>query len=190
MKVYMVFAHPNHAGLSYAGFERARQGFQEAWHQVRVTDLYAEGFDPVLVFDDDNRRRDLQFDEATQPYRDNVFWADHLVFVFPIWWGGMPAILKGFIDRVFSKGFAYDYRGIRPIGHLTGRTAWIITTHDTPALYARLFQQDYGRVLQRQVLGMCGIKTLRHTVMPYTRGSRPAQREAWLSRISSIATTL
>jgi len=187
MKVYMIVAYPNHNGLSYNAFESARQEFERARHEVRVTDLYAEGFDPVLRFDDEHKRRDLQFDDSTAPYRDNITWADHLVFAFPIWWGGMPAILKGFVDRVFSKGFAYDYKGVMPIGHLTGKTAWIITTHDTPAFYVKLFEQDYGKVLDRQVLKFCGIKTIRRTTLPYTRHTTAAQREQWLASIPAIA---
>ena len=187
MKVYFIVAYPNKNGLIYAAFEKARQGFQDAGHEIRVTDLYEEKFDPVLVFDEVHKRRDLQFDEETRKYRDNIEWSDHLVFVFPIWWGGMPAILKGFIDRVFSKGFAYDYKGAKPIGHLKNKTAWIINTHDTPALYARLFQQDYGRVLKRQVLSMCGIKTIKHTALPYTRHTDPEERSKWLNEVESTA---
>ncbi|AIZ57274.1 FMN-dependent NADH-azoreductase [Candidatus Methanoplasma termitum] len=187
MKVYIIVAYPNKKGLNYAAFEKARQGFQNAGHEIRTTNLYEERFNPTLTFDDEHRRRDMQFDEETKAYRDNIIWADHLVFVFPIWWSGMPAILKGFIDRVFAKGFAYDYEGVRPVGHLKNKTAWIINTYDTSAIYAKLFQQDYGRVLKKQVLSMCGVKTLKHTSMPHTRNSSSEKRSKWLDEVESTA---
>lgn len=187
LNVYVIVSYPNGSGLSYAAFEQALRGFQEAGHTLRVTNLYEEGFDPVLSFDDTRRRHDLRLDETTRVYRETLLWADHVVFVFPIWWGGMPAILKGFIDRVFAKGFAYTYAGLRPVGLLTHKTAWIITTNDTPRLYAALFQQDYGRVLKRQVLKFCGITTLRHTSMYCVRTSDAAQRITWLESIRRIA---
>jgi len=190
MKTYIIFAHPNHNGLCYAAFEKARQGFTDAGHEVRVTDLYEERFDPLLFFDGEHLRRDLQFDEDTRIYRENILWAEHLVVIFPIWWGGMPAILKGFIDKVFAKGFAYDYTKTLPIGQLKGKTAWIINTHDTPSLYAKLFGVDYGKVLKRKVLAFCGIKTVCHTSMPSTRNSTIDQRRRWLDKIYRLASVI
>lgn len=187
MKVYMIVTYPSKDGFSYAAFEKARQGFQDAGHEIRITNLYEDHFNPVLFFDETHRRRDLQFDEETRVYRENITWAEHLVFVFPIWWGGMPAMLKGFIDRVFAKGFAYHYEGILPIGQLKNKTAWIINTNDTPYWYAKLFYQDYGKVLQHQVLAFCGIKTLRHTSMYFTRKSSLEKRTKWLEQISNLA---
>lgn len=129
----------------------------------------------------------MQFATETEVYRDNIIWSDRIVFVFPIWWSGMPAILKGFIDKVFATGFAYDFKGVLPIGHLKGKTAWIINTHDTPVLFANLFQQDYGRVLKKQVLGMCGIKTTKHFVLTSTIRTSLEKRQKWLRTIKDYA---
>ena len=187
MNVYMILAFPNKNGLCSAAYEKARQGLQTAGNEIRTIDLYEEKFDPVLIFDEEHRRRDLQFDEETKVYRENILWADHLVFIFPIWWSGMPAELKGFVDRVFVTGFAYNFKGILPVGYLKNKTAWIINTHDTPALYAKLLQQDYGRVLKRQILSICGIKTIKHTTMPFVRNSSLEKREKWLEKVEQIA---
>lgn len=152
-----------------------------------MLDLYENNFDPVLFFDEDTKRRNMQFLSETKEYRDNILWADRIVFIFPIWWSGMPAILKGFIDKVFATGFAYDFKGIMPVGHLKGKTSWIINTHDTPTLFAKLFQQDYGKVLKRQVLGMCGIKTTKQFVLASTKRTSLEKRNKWLKSIYEYA---
>ena len=187
VKVYIILAYPNKNGLCYAAFEKAKEGFEIVGHEIKVTDLYEERFDPVLVFDQEHKRHDMQFDEETEVYRENIKWADHLVFVFPIWWSGMPAILKGFTDRVLTTGFAYNFKGLMPIGYLKGKTAWIINTHDTPALYAALFRQDYGKILKRQILATCGVKTVEHTTLAFVRKSSPEKRENWLEKVFLIA---
>ncbi len=189
MKVYIVFAHPNHNGLCYAALEKARQGFEDAGHEVRVTDLYQEDdFDPLLRYDDPHELINMQTEESTRPYRDNIAWADKLVFIYPIWWSSMPAVLKGYIDRVYASGFAYNFKGIWPQGHLGSKTAWIINTHDTPRIVARLFQSDYGRIMKRGILRyMFGIKKTQHTVMAFDKRSTFEQRTRWLNKVYQIA---
>lgn len=189
MKILVIYAYPNHTGFSARVLQTVRENLGNQ-HQVKVLDLYQEDFDPSLVFNDQKRRRDLAGDEETKKYRELLKWSEQLVVIFPIWWGGMPAILKGFIDRVFVKGFAYEYNGLLPVGLLKGRKAWVITSHDTPKPYARFFQQDYGRVLKRQVLGMCGIKPVKLTEIAYLRGSTAEKREKYLRKLAKMSQAL
>ena len=184
MNIYIIFAYPNKSGLNYGALESLQAGFEKAGHQVIVSDLYKDGFDPVLVFNEDKKRRDIQHDPETEEYRKNIQWADHLVFVYPIWWAGMPAILKGFIDRVFATGFVYHFNGVLPVGHLKGKTAWIVNTHDSPAVFAALLQQDYGRVLKKQILQlMCGIKKVKHFTLPFVKTKSEEKRKKWLEHL-------
>lgn len=152
-----------------------------------MIDLYQDHFDPVLHFDRKHRRRNLIYDPEIQKYCELIKWSEKIIFIFPIWWSGMPAILKGFIDRVFVKNFAYYYQGLFPIGLLKGRTAWIVNTNDTPMIYVKLFQQDYGNVLKKQCLKMCGIKSIKHTSLYYMRGISQQKRKRFLKRIAKIA---
>ncbi|MGG5318871.1 NAD(P)H-dependent oxidoreductase [Enterococcus sp. AZ072] len=186
MNILIIYAYPNQTGFSAGVLKTVRENLSSQ-HQVKVLDLYQEGFDPLLVFNEQNQRRDLATDEKTKKYRELLEWSEQLIFIFPIWWSSMPAILKGFIDRVFAKGFAYEYRGMMPVGLLKGRQAWIITSHDTPKPYARFFQQDYGRVLKRQVLEMCGIKPVKLTEIAYLRGSTPEKREKYLRKLEKMS---
>ena len=189
MNVYIIFAHPNHNGLCYAALEKARQGFEDGGHTVRVTDLYEEkDFDPILRYDDPHELINMQNDAATKPYRDNIAWADKLVFIYPIWWGSGPAIFKGFLDVVFSSGFAYNFKGIWPVGHLGDKSAWVIVTHDTPWIIARFIQRDYGRIMRGQILRtMFGIKGAKLTAMAFTKRSTLKARQKWLDKVYTIA---
>lgn len=118
MNIAVLYAYPNDNGYNHAILNSVMQGLEDnpARHSVTVVDLYKENFDPVLRFDENHLRRNLNIDPDTERYRRIITDADLLVFIYPIWWSGMPAILKGFIDRVFSKGFAYVYRECFPRG--------------------------------------------------------------------------
>ena len=108
MKILIIYAHPNHESLNGTILSVFQQNISPN-HSIKILDLYQKNFNPVLYFDKNNRRRDLQYSMKTKNYREAITWADHLVFVFPIWWSGMPAILKGFIDQIFVQNFAYSY---------------------------------------------------------------------------------
>ncbi|EFQ56699.1 NAD(P)H-dependent oxidoreductase [Streptococcus downei] len=183
MNILIITAHPKEASLNGEILKRVQANLPKS-HSIKVLDLYQENFDPVLHYE---RRRDMKDDPSAEKYRQLITWADQLIFIFPIWWGGMPAILKGFIDRVFAAGFAYSYKGIMPVGHLKGKKAWIITTHDTPVIFAKLFQQDYGHILKKQVLAMCGIKPTKLTAIPYVRGTSDDILSKQLDKIGLLA---
>jgi len=192
-KVYLIVAQPNKTSLSHASFESIKKGLETAGHEVKTLDLYAENFNPVLIFDDNKRRRDLQYDTEMQVYREAVLWADHLIFVFPIWWSGMPAILKGFIERVFAKGFAYEYDSNMNIkGLLKNKSAWIVTLYDAPGIvrFVPFIIHDYGIVLKNQVLRSCGIKKIKYYRISSLLRSNPEKRNKWLKKLYELAVKL
>lgn len=122
MKTLIIYTHPSPTGFNAAILKEVQSNLSKK-HEVKTLDLYAENFDPILRFDQEHRRRDLHKDPEMAKYRDLITWADHLIFIFPIWWSGMPAILKGFIDRVFAADFAYSYKKVGLQGHLQGNPA-------------------------------------------------------------------
>lgn len=188
MNILIIYAHPNHKSFNGAILKQV-QDHLDLKHTVKLLDLYAEKFNPVLYFDEDHRRRDMAVDPDTQTYRNLITWADKLIFIFPVWWSGMPAILKGFIDRVFASGFAYSYKKMGMAGHLNGKTAWIITTHNTPG-FLTPFVQDYGKVLKRQIFSMCGIKPCKLTSLAHLRGIDLKKRQKMLEKIATQASQL
>lgn len=107
MKTLIIYSHPNDKSYNASILETVKENLSSK-HELKILDLYKEKFDPILRFDTTHRRRDLAHDVAMKDYRDLITWADQLIFIFPTWWSGMPAILKGFIERVFVAGFAYE----------------------------------------------------------------------------------
>lgn len=193
MNVLIVYAHPNPGSLSGAVLERLQQGLAEGGHRVSTLDLYEERFDPVLVVDERRRRRDLLNDPYTARYRELIADADLLAFVYPIWWHGPPAILKGFFDRVFVSGFAYSYKGkkknaLLPEGLLAGKKAWFVYTLDAPPLLARL---DPGwLVIKYSIFWYCGIRRTTRLMLGGVKRTSAERRERFLERIYRKAAAL
>lgn len=153
MNVFWVVAHPEPQSLTMSLARDGRRVLEEAGHQVVTSDLYASRFDPVVtaaeysigaeerLFVSSASRRAHETGALPVEIRteqDRIRAADVLVLQFPLWWFGMPAILKGWIDRVFVEGFAYGVRGddgrTRRYGDgvLAGKRAQVITTTGGP----------------------------------------------------------
>lgn len=121
-----------------------------------------------------------------QKAQELISWADHLVFVYPNWWGGMPALLKGFIDRVFLPGFAFKYRKNSPLPEmlLKGKTARLIVTMDSPYVYYRFYLGQPGhQMMKHSILKFCGVGRVRATNITQLRKMPEAARKQWLERI-------
>lgn len=188
MNILIIYAHPNHQSFNDAILKKVQSGLLKS-HTVTTLDLYAEQFDPVLRFDEQNKRRNLANVAEMEKYRKLVTAADQLIFIFPIWWGGMPAILKGFIDRVFVADFAYSYKKTGLAGHLQGKSAWIITTHNTPS-FVIPFVHDYGKVLKNQILKPCGITPVKLTGLTQVEKITDEKRGQLLEEIGQMATAI
>lgn len=129
MKNLIVYAHPNSASLNHYFKQIVVENLQESGQEVVVRDLNQINFNPVLSLEDMHGQRMGKVANDVKTEQDFITWADRIIFIYPIWWTGMPAIMKGFIDRVFSYGFAYRYdQGIQK-GLLTGKKTIIINSH-------------------------------------------------------------
>lgn len=181
MNVLIIYAHPNPNSFNHAVLEKVKKGLHESDHDVTIIDLYKENFDPVLKFDDTFRRRDLKDDPRTERYRTLVKNADHFIFIYPVWWYGLPAILKGFLDRVFVAGFAYTYEGLLPKGLLAGKSAWVIYSIDSPNWFVRLVRRNTEwTVMKKAILQFCGIRSVKRMMMAGMKGISLKKREKWL----------
>ncbi len=139
MNALILYAHPCDASFNHAVLEQVQRGLRDGNHSFRVIDLYKEGFDPALKFGGERKRSELASDWETARYREWIKEADRLILIYPVWWYGLPAILKGFFDRVFVSGFAYSSAGGRPKGLLVGKSAWAVYTIDSPPLVCLAF---------------------------------------------------
>lgn len=189
MQVLLILGHPRQDSLCGALADAYQAGALRAGAQVRRLDLAALDFDPHV-------RTVSPTDQALEPdlvrARELLAWAEHLVFVYPGWWGTGPALLKGFLDRVILPGFAFretEDGGFQ--GLLTGRTAHLITTQDMPGwVYRLVFRAPGHNAMKRSVLGFCGIRTTRILTLGPVKDSDARQRAAWLERARALGFSL
>jgi len=182
MKVLIVYAH--HEPPSYNALlrDRAAAALSSAGHEVRLSDLYAMGFDPVagprdvgaaagegpvnLLLAQREAAARGTFSEDIRREMEKVAWADFLLVVCPVWWFSVPAILKGWFDRVFAAGFAWDFGRIYDKGLLRGKRGMLcVTTGGPEALYHR--DAPHGATLDQILwpvthgtLHFCGLDVL------------------------------
>lgn len=137
MRALIVYAHPNPKSFNHAILETAQETLREAGVEVRVRDLYAERWDPSLSARDFETLIGGRVPGDIAREQEAVSWADTLIMVFPVWWFGPPAILKGWLDRVFSVNFAYRSTDHGLEGLLKGRQALILSTSGADEAAAR-----------------------------------------------------
>jgi putative NADPH-quinone reductase len=184
-KIFILMAHPNKATLTGALANAYEKGALSAGHEVRRQNLGEMQFDPILH---KGYKVIQELEPDLQTFQDNVRWADHLVFLYPNWWGTMPALLKGLIDRTWLPGFAFRFHKTGPMKGLMwepllkGKTARIVICANTLGLFQRLLFGDFTNELRRATLGFAGIRTRVSDFSPSEKAS-DATRAKWLAQV-------
>ncbi len=188
MRVLIVLGHPRAGSLNAALASAFAEGALEADCEVIELDLSSMEFDlDVLAPSPADQAMEPDLERA----RALIEWAEHLVFVFPNWWGTMPALLKGFLDRVLVPGFAFRETNGHYYGLLGGRTAELITTMDVPRPVYRWIQSAPGRrAMTRATLGLCGIESVRATAFSPASHSEQPIRLRWLEEARELGLRL
>ena len=165
MKMLIIFTYPNHKSLNYAFLQKVIKGSNEnsKIKELQVLDLYEENFNPLLVFNEQKRRRDMHIDPNNEKYRNQIMSADKIVLIYPIWWGRPPAMLMGYIDQLFASNFAYrDTKGLFPVGLLKGKSVVCISTMKGPTHYPFLLLNNAHKILMKRALfNFVGIKKVK-----------------------------
>lgn len=183
-RALVVLCHPNRTGFNQAVAAAAAEALG-ATHAVDFVNLYDEDFNPVLPAPELPRK--FSFDETTQKFNELVKKASVYVFVHPDWWGGPPALLKGFIDRVFRPGVAYEFEGYEFLSKkktslLEGRKGLVFTTTDYPQPEG----EDPSAVIwKKNIFGYCGIDDARIHTFYETYGSTYEARHAWIADVGT-----
>ncbi|MRX74033.1 flavodoxin family protein [Bacillus lacus] len=128
MNILIVYAHPNKKSFNAALKEAVIEQLKELDYDVRVRDLYEIQFDPVLKEDNYTEFYQTNAPEDILYEQKEISWADVLIYIFPTWWTGMPAIMKGYFDKVFTNGFAFRFTEKGAVGLLDGKRALIFQT--------------------------------------------------------------
>lgn len=165
MNTLVIYTYPNHQSLNYAFLQQVIKGCNENPYitELQVLDLYEEKFDPILHFHEHKRRRDMYREPNLEKYREQLTWADQIVFIYPIWWGRPPAMLLGYIDQLFASNFAYrDKKGLFPEGLLKGKSVVCVSTMKGPTNYPLFWLNNAHKVLMRKALfNFVGIKKVK-----------------------------
>jgi putative NADPH-quinone reductase len=184
--ILIINCHPNKESFNFGIAEAYKKGALQNGTNVKeivITDLK---FNPSLQFGY-QKRTELEPDLLDA--WEKIKWADHLVWVCPVWWGGLPAIAKGFIDRLFLPGFTFQYRenSVWWDKLLKGKTAHIITTLDQPSWY---YWFAYGRPsvnqLKKSTLEFCGVKPVKVTYVGVIKTATDETRNKWLIEIEKM----
>ena len=188
MHVLIILGHQRPGSFCHAIAQTAIDQLQAAGHDVTYHDLYVERFDPILPHDEIDK--EAVQTSVVQRHCDELVKADGYLVIHPNWWGQPPAILKGWVDRVLRQGVAYDFGPEGVIPHLTGKTAVVFTTSNTPRdVELELFGDPLENLWKNCIFGFCGVRSFwRRNFEPVVL-STPQQRADWLGEARQLIQT-
>lgn len=185
-KILVINGHPNAESFNRALADAYISGAEKAGAEVKVLTIADLDFNSSLQFGYQQR---MELEPDLVNAQELILWAEHLVWVHPVWWGGLPAVTKGFIDRVFLPGFAFKYRenSVWWDKLLAGRTARIITTLDQPSWYYRFaFGRPSVNQLKKSTLQFCGIKPVKVMYIGPIRQSKEDFRAKMIQQVTTL----
>jgi len=193
MRTLIVYAHPWNGSFNRSILDTVVNAAKKVNNQVEIIDLYQDCFNPAMS------EKDLQLysqgkfiDPLVGEYQTKIMQAEHLVFIFPIWWSVEPAILKGFIDKVFLNGWAFEYTGMLPKGkikHLKQTT--VINTMGSPLFFYRyLMGAPLVKSFINGSLKFSGIKNIKWLALGRVVAISDTKRKKWLEMLANYFSKL
>ncbi|MFS4470999.1 NAD(P)H-dependent oxidoreductase [Chryseobacterium sp. T20] len=190
MRHLIIYAHPNENSLNHHLLNTVVETLQSRNEEIIVRDLYKIGFDPILSLNDMQGQRMGTISDDVKTEQDHISWAEQITFIYPIWWTGLPAMMKGYIDRVFSYGFAYRYdQGIQK-GLLKGKKTIIINTHGKSHEEYEKMGMDKALTLTSDngIFIYSGLEIIRHLFFDKADKASPEDLEIWKDQIKNLYT--
>lgn len=189
-KILIINGHPDSESFCFALHRKYKEGALSSGHEVEELILTEMDFDPILRH---GYRKRSELEPDLVDAWEKLKWADHLVWIYPTWWASPPALLKGFVERVFLPGFAFEYQEKSPFPKklLKGKTSEIISTMDSPVFYYRWIVKDIGgKMIRKDIGAFCGIKNIRTTYLAVIKKSTAEQRAKWLDKVRALGESL
>ena len=187
-RITLLDGHPAETSISRQIIDTYAQAARGEGHEVRVLHLHDMDFDMDYGFAGYKNQKPLE--PELEDFLEALEWSEHFVFAAPMWWGGLPAKLKGLIDRSFLPGRVFDTRvkpGTMPLPMLDDRTARVFLTSDTPGWVFRLFYKDaLAWQIKGQILNFVGFKPARLTRFAGASHPKPRQIEGWLKKVARL----
>lgn len=184
-RILIIDGHPDpdRGRFVHALADHYADGAAVGGHEMRRIDIAAMNLSPLTSRTDWEEREPPA---AIRSAQEAIGWAEHIVILYPLWLGDMPALLKAFFEQVLRPGFAFRYReGGLPEKKLKGRTAHIVVTMGMPALFYRTFYGAHSlKSLERNILKFVGITPVRRSIVGNVEGDGDI-RDYWLDAIAS-----
>lgn len=189
MKALIVYTHPRPASFNHAIYQKAKAALEDAGHDVRVRDLYSLNFKVTLDDEDLTQLESGNIPDDVKTEQEHIAWADLMVFVNPVWWQDRPALLKGWLDRVWADGFAYEIDESGPKGLLGGKKAVVFQTTGGS------LDQDYAtdgakgaivRSMRDGTLNFCAVEVLAYKTFYAVLTATQEAREAMLEEVTEV----
>ena len=190
-RIFILNGHPAEHSLSRTLVEAYADAARQAGHEVRITHLHDLHFDGDFEWVNFEHPKPLE--PALEQWLQDLAWSEHFMMSTPMWWGGLPAKLKGLFDRALLPGRAFDTRKKTLLGlptpMLTGRTARVLITSDTPGWFMRLaYKNALLWQVRRQILEFVGLKPTRLTHLGPASEAKPEQVQRWVKQIQQLGT--
>ena len=188
--VLIINGHPDKESFNHALSHSYKKGLSKTAatvSEINITDLK---FNPNLQH---GYRKRTELEPDLLDAIEKIKQADHLVWVFPMWWSGYPAIMKGFVDRVFLPGITFEPVAGKPfpLRLLKGKTGRIIITADAPKWYDRFFMHRPAiNQFKRGTLQFCGINPVEVTYIGPIKDSNPDFRKKWLDKVYMLGESI
>lgn len=194
-KVLIILAHPNPESFNHAVSNTVSQRLVQRGFEVKTRDLYHLGFDPVLTLEELKNYENPNHPKTPEVLAEQteVLWADHLVIVYPTWWWSPPAILKGYLDRVFTPDFAFslDNDGKPQVSPLAGKTVSIIQTTGADPQFIRREEMDDAvrKLFSVGIFGFCGMEVVHHEFLMGVSGKSYEELKQVLQEVDLMVDT-
>jgi NAD(P)H dehydrogenase (quinone) len=185
-KILIINGHPDSESFNFGLAEAYKKGAIASGAEIKEIVIRDLNFNPNLAF---GYRKRTELEPDLLDAQAKIKWADHLVWIYPVWWGALPSILKGFIDRVFLPGFAFKKRenSLWWDKLLKHKSARIISTLDQPAwFYWLVNRQPSNNAMKKLTLKFCGVHPIKVTTIGPLRLSKESFRKKWLTKIEKL----
>ena len=192
MKHLVVYSHPNPKSFNHAILETVTETLKAKGHEVVVRDLYAVGFDPVLKAADFEGIQSGNLPQDIKAEQEHIAWADVMTVIHPVWWTGLPAMFKGYIDRVFCYGFAYSFDDNGLVPQLKGKKVMIVNTQGTPkvAYDASGMFEAMKMTSDTGIYKFCGLEVIDHLFLPSVPMVKDEVRKGYLTQVKEAVAKL
>ncbi|WP_298504217.1 NAD(P)H-dependent oxidoreductase [uncultured Maribacter sp.] len=185
-KILIINGHPDKESYSFGLSEAYKKGAEKSNAEIKEINIRELTFNPNLQF---GYRKRTELEPNLLDAQDKIKWADHIVWVYPVWWSSIPAMMKGFLDRILLPGFAFKKRENSLLSDkcLTGKSARIICTMDQPTWFYKLvYRSPSHNAIKKGTLHYIGVKKVRITAIGPIRLSTEEFRVKWLNKVEKL----